>query len=64
MCQEYYKCSVTRAKIDRYLSMMAGATAGMGIDSTKEDKVKYKKKIAYYKRQIKGIDNEFYETIK
>lgn len=64
MCQKYYTCSAIRAKVDRYLSMMAAATAEMGTDSTKSDKIKYKKKIAYYKKQIQTIDNEFYATIK
>ena len=64
MCQtKYEKDLVVRRKVDRYLKLMAGATASMGTDSTKDDHVKYKKKIRYYHKQIKELDSDFYKTI-
>jgi len=64
MCEtKYEKDMVIRKKIDRYLKLMAAATAAIGTDSTKEDHSKYKKKIHYYHKQIEALDSAFYKTI-
>jgi hypothetical protein len=64
MCQKKYEKDLTvRSKVDRYLKLMAAATAAMGIDSTKSDHIKYKKKIYYYHKQIEVLDEAFYKTI-
>ena len=52
-----------RKQIDEHLRIIAGINANIGVDSTPQERMDCKNKIAEHLKEIKKIDLEFWELI-